>query len=60
MWGDTGVPENLIEGDRESMFGLYVFTGLLAVGLLIGVLRRRRSDRSNVTNIFQRSSLDKK
>ncbi len=42
------------------MFGLYVFTGLLAVGLLIGVLRRRRSDRSNVTNIFQRSSLDKK
>ena len=42
------------------MFGLYLFTGLIAAGLLIGVLRRRRSGQSDVPSVFQRSSLDKK
>lgn len=43
------------------MFGIYVFTGLIVAGVLIGVIRRRRSARGSEANtFFQRSSLDKK
>jgi len=43
------------------MFGVYIFTGLIAAGILIGVLRRRRSARSSsMPSVFQRSSPDKK
>lgn len=41
------------------MFGLAVFTGLIAVGVLIGVLRTRRSE-NDAPAVFQRSNLTKK
>jgi hypothetical protein len=41
------------------MFGLAVFTGLIAAGVVIGVLRSRRSE-SNAPTTFQRSQLAKK
>lgn len=41
------------------MFGLAVFTGLIAAGVLIGVLRTRRSE-NDAPAVFQRSNLTKK
>lgn len=41
------------------MFGLALFSGLIAAGVLIGVLRARRTENSNSVT-FQRSSLVKK
>lgn len=41
------------------MFALTVFAGMLAAGIVIGVLRNRRSASSTPTT-FQRSGLTKK
>lgn len=40
------------------MFGLAVFTGLIIAGVLIGVLRTRRSEK-NTPAVFQRPHLKK-